>query len=186
MDFLTRVIPVTSTYGIQTRLLLCAALLSTSCGKDCPTNVSPGDRFRVTINGLEPGGRACSNMPLDAGTTFTASASAVQTWSASGGCRDYRGANTPEFLVDYAVTCEPANAPLGVDCQVILPDGCDAQVSTSIFDVPARGQTALEHATFAVTWTSSHDDAGTSCLHSDCGSDLYDVRIERLAPGTDQ
>jgi hypothetical protein len=179
---------VTKWFAVFVVVFAAAACVNTpSNSPGCSPNFSPGDRFKITINFLEAGETPCSLISLSQGYSFVVTAGIFQlTDTVDTKCYDL--AATPEippFAAGLMRSCSSGIVKLGVECEGLTSDGCDVIMGTGVSSVPSSSQGITEHAQFRIGWTDKLHEVGKRCVPEECGVENYDVRIERLAPGSD-
>ena len=106
-------------------LTFVTALAAASCRHgDCgPQNISPGDKFRITINSIQPGQEPCPLMPLNPGYSFVITASNVER--PVGDCLTFSAVpKIPDFARGIMKSCAPGSFTLGLECEGVIADGC--------------------------------------------------------------
>jgi hypothetical protein len=173
-------------------LVLATTLAASGCGKseNCPShNISPGDRFKITINFLQLGEAPCSLIPLRSGDSFVVTAGIVQPYDATyGNCYTYAATpEVPDFAKGLIKSCSSGNQQLGLQCSGATTGGCVLNMDMQVGEVPSALQGIIEHSgfEFSVFGGREIDGGGVCSVDSACGLNQFDVRIERLPPIAD-
>jgi hypothetical protein len=163
--------------------LLLAGWLLPSCGNDTCPSANPGDKFEITVNGIRAGNTPCAALHLDPGVKFTMTVARPAHQDQSGVCvGPYAEPNVPSFARGFLTRCLADRFPLGLECNGTYTDGvsvaCDIEVGFQASPLPSKVGDVIEHS---VITASAQGD----CLSWECGGNIYDVRIEKLPPGSD-
>ena len=163
--------------------LLAGWLLLPSCGNNeaCPS-ANPGDKFEITINGIEDRDTPCAALHMDAGVRFTMTVARPAYRDQLGCAGPYAEPNVPSFARGFLTHCSADSFPLGLECNGTYTDGvsvaCDIEVRFQASPLPSKVGDVIEHS-------GASASASGSCVSWECGIDQYDVRIEKLPPGSD-
>jgi hypothetical protein len=84
-------------------------------------------------------------------------------------------------------SCMSGDDQLGLHCEGVTADDCRVSMSTGVGQVPSASQAVIEHTLFGFNTGGGQrlDGGGVCSMSSECGLNQFDVRIERLPPGSD-
>jgi hypothetical protein len=171
-----------------TMVLLAATGLFGCNGQTCQPKYTPGDQFKITINGSLSGDTPCDIMPLHAGDSFVLTVGAILETDQNGCPEFYAGQpQVPGYTKGVLSTCPPVESPRALSCCGML-HGCQVCLHSELGALPSGSKQVIEHATLTSSVSSTLEDwgaldGGTCLLPADCFWDEYDVTIEKLANG---
>jgi hypothetical protein len=158
-----------------------------ACSKqNCPSDVAPGDQFRITINTSLAGDTPCDLMLLHPGDSFILTAADSNLKDPNTGCSIYPATTAvPSFARGVLNLCTPAPTDLALACHGNL-HGCELLLQSSVSPLPNNSQRVVEHAILTNMASSGVTDwkalDGGVCLPDDCAWDQYDVTVEKITP----